>query len=97
MRRDDNEREIINVLEAAGATVQQLDGTGLPDLLVGFRGVTYLIEIKYKAQLSGKGRKKTASGLRESQEAWFALWQGMAVEIATTPREALAAIGVVAT
>lgn len=93
-RRDDNEREIIDALECAGCYVQQLDGTGLPDLLVGFRGETYLLEVKAEHQKSGKGRKRTESGLRPSQETWFALWTGKPVTIATTAAEALKAVGI---
>lgn len=43
-RRDSNEDEIVHALEQAGATVWRLDTP--MDLLVGFRGVTYLIDPK---------------------------------------------------
>ena len=45
-KRDSNEREIINALEAAGATVCQLSIKGMPDLLVGYYGNNYLMEVK---------------------------------------------------
>lgn len=92
-RRDDNERAIVDALRAAGATVQAIDATGVPDLLVGYNGVTYLVEVKQAHGQAGVGMRKTASGLRDSQEAWFAMWRGLTPAIATTPAEALAAIG----
>ena len=43
-RRDDNEYEIIQALEAIGCTVRRLDRP--VDLLVGYRASNYLIEVK---------------------------------------------------
>ena len=92
-RRDDNEREIVSTLRACGATVHRLDGAaGLPDLLVGFRGVTYLLEVKAEHGRSGKGARKTRSGLRETQEAWHWTWNGRPVVVVTDSAEALVAI-----
>jgi hypothetical protein len=45
-RRDENEGPIIAAMLAAGATVLQLDEI---DLLVGFRGLNILIEVKNPA------------------------------------------------
>jgi len=45
-RRDDNEREIIDVLEAVGAQVHQLDQENKPDLAVDFRGEWIFLEVK---------------------------------------------------
>ena len=42
-KRDDNEREIVQALRAAGAFVQALSSI---DLLVGHRGAWHLIEVK---------------------------------------------------
>jgi hypothetical protein len=42
-KRDDNERQIVDALRQAGAFVQPLDAV---DLLVGFRGVWYVMEVK---------------------------------------------------
>jgi hypothetical protein len=62
-RRDANEPAIVQALEAVGAEVWKLSGTGLPDLLVRFRGVLYAPEIKTR---HGK--------LRASQGA-FPVWR----------------------
>ena len=45
---DANQTQVVIALRAAGATVQSLAavGVGVPDLLVGFRGQTYLMEVK---------------------------------------------------
>ena len=47
-RTDGNQAEVVAALQAYGASVQSLAGVGkgCPDLLVGFRGVTYLLEVK---------------------------------------------------
>lgn len=92
-RRDANEGLIIAALEAVGASVQQLDGDGVPDLLCGLAGVTHLIEVKAEHGKAKVGGKRTASGLRESQERWHRAWQGAPVHIVTNTDEALRAIG----
>ena len=76
-KRDDSEREVIDALEAGGATVQQLSGEGVPDLLVGVRGVAYLIEVK-------SGNK----GLTPAQKQWHATWQGPRVEVVRNAAQA---------
>ncbi len=47
-RRDAAETPIRAALQAVGAEVWQLHGTGLPDLLVRFRGTLYAGEVKSK-------------------------------------------------
>lgn len=80
-RRDANEGEIIEVLRAVGASVQTLSIKGAADLLVGFRGVNFLIEVK---TLKGK--------LTDDEVIFHDDWQGQ-VDIARTPEEALEIIG----
>lgn len=92
-RRDACERIIIDALIAIGASVQQLDLTNGPDLLVGHRGNNYLLECKSVAGKPGIGMKKTASGLKQGQEAWMLKWRGMRPVVVTTVDEALRAIG----
>lgn len=79
-RRDQNEREIVQALELAGATVVRLSAGDIPDLLVGFMGVNLLMEVK-----SAKGK------LRPGQEKFFEDWCGNACVVRTVD-EALAAI-----
>ena len=66
-RSDKNQQEIIDALRAVGASVTSIHrvGQGVPDLLVGFRGVTYLMEVK------GKGAKLTSD-----EQDWHDLWRG---------------------
>src|SRR5262245_16863286 len=45
-KRDDVEPAIRNGLRAFGATVKQLSGPGLGDLLVGYRGRWFHLEVK---------------------------------------------------
>jgi len=45
-KRDDNEREIIDALEAVGAQVWQHHEEGFPDLSVAFRGEWTMMEVK---------------------------------------------------
>ena len=69
---DANQTEIVNALRQVGASVQSLaaTGKGVPDLLVGFRGVNWLLEIK-------DGRKvKSARKLTEDQVVWHQIWRG---------------------
>ena len=64
-KRDANERSIIEALKDRGAAVCQLNEPGLPDLLVGFRGLTILIEVK-----AAKAK------LNDEQRAWHKAWTG---------------------
>ena len=78
--RDANEPEIVEALRAVGASVLLIDDI---DLIVGFRGVNYLLEVK------------TATGkLNKKQEKFFRGWVGQ-VNIVRTVDQALALIGAV--
>lgn len=80
-KRDTNEAEIVAALRQMGATVQHLSAPGVPDLLVGFRGNNYLLEVK-----TAKGK------LTEPEHAWFEGWRGQCV-IVRSVEEALQQIG----
>ena len=82
---DANQAEIVADLRKAGATVHSLHevGDGCPDLVVGFRGKNYLIEIK----MPGKS-------LNPLQQYWYATWRGQ-VSVARTSEEALRIIGAI--
>jgi len=78
-RVDQNQKEIVAALKKV-ATVYVI---GLPvDLAVGFRGKTYLLEVK-----SGKGKKLT-----KLQEEFFATWRGHVARVETI-EQAFKAIG----
>ena len=69
-RRDKNEREIVTAFRRAGAAVERLSGKGAPDLVVGFRQRTMLVEVK------------TSTGdLTPAQREWHARWPGSRVHI----------------
>lgn len=65
--RDRNERPIIEALEAQGFCVSQLQGRGVPDLLVAKGRAMWLVEIKQP-----KGTYTPA------QNQWRAKWTGPA-------------------
>lgn len=77
-RRDGNEMPIVNALRKVGCTIKRLD---FCDLLVGWRGRNFLLEVKTE-----KGQ------LKESQEEMVRSWRGQ-YEIVRTAEEALRAIG----
>lgn len=81
-KRDDNEDEIIKALKQVGCSVSQLSGTGVPDLLVGFRQHTYLLEVKE--------RKGTFTA---AQKWWHETWLGQPAVVVRSVEEALRAIG----
>jgi hypothetical protein len=80
---DGNQGEIVAALRKLGATVQSLAalGKGCPDLLVGYAGRNYLLEIKIAG---GK--------VRPDQADWHATWHGQ-VAVVTTWQEAAYACG----
>jgi len=91
-QRDTNEPEIVAALVKAGASVTRINGTGVPDLLVGFRGQTFLLEVKMPAG-DRSGKKRGAAQLNAEQLAWWETWLGRAPVVVRSPAEALAAIG----
>jgi hypothetical protein len=87
--RDKAEPAIISALVAAGASVEALSKKGVPDLLVGFQGVTYLLEVKTPgASKSGNNAKANAG-----QAEWRERWRGAIVHVVETVEQALQAIG----
>jgi len=82
-RVDRNQKEIVEALREAGASVQSLAniGNGCPDLLVGYMGRTYLMEVK------GIDGKYTLD-----QSAWLIRWKGHTVNTVRTKHDALKAI-----
>lgn len=93
--RDAAEKAIITALRSVGASVYQVSGKDLPDLLVGFRGVTTLLEVKSRILTEDKGRKPRVRETRvsEGQKDFMAAWQGGPALVVFTPEAALIAIG----
>lgn len=85
---DANQAEIVAALRAVGATVQPLHavGQGCPDLLVGYRGINFLLEVK-------DGEKPpSARKLTPDQVSWHDTWRGT-VHVVMNPKIALEIIG----
>lgn len=69
---DENQPEIVDALRAMGCSVTILSavGNGCPDILVGFRGINLLFEIK-----DGK-KPKSKRQLTSDQVKWHTAWNG---------------------
>lgn len=81
---DAGQDQIVSALRAMGATVRIVtQGNGLPDLLVGYRGFTILMEVK-------DGRKPpSARKLTEAEQKFFDEWRGGLLAIVNNVDEAL--------
>jgi len=89
-RTDDNHEQIVKALRAVGATVQSLAavGRGVPDLLVGYQGKTFLLEIK-------DGSKSLSQRqLTEDQMRFHDDWTGGPLLVVESVNAAWAAIGI---
>lgn len=85
-RTDANQSDVVTALRYYGATVQptSMVGDGVPDLLVGVGGRTFLIEVK-------DGSKPSAARkLTPAQEKWFSEWRGEPVFVAESAAVAVA-------
>jgi Holliday junction resolvase len=70
-RIDDNQNDIVAALRKAGATVRIISqGEGIPDLLVGFRGETILLEVK------DGNKPPSARTLTDAEKKFFDEWEG---------------------
>jgi hypothetical protein len=86
LRVDANQSQVISALEAAGATVEVI---GKPvDLLVGFRGRFFLMEVK------DGGKKKSAQKKTALQERVFSKFEGCPISLVDGPEAALRALNV---
>ena len=96
--RDSNEKPIVEVLVTAGASVTKLGDEGAPDLLVGFRGRTFLLEVKRPLGARGglpehREHEGGRGDLTRAQVKWWDGWRGEPAVVVRTPAEALAVIG----
>lgn len=81
---DPNQKEIVAALRSAGASV---DIIGDPvDLVVGYRGKNFLMEVKRDAK----------ARMQPSQVAFMSEWRGQVVRV-NSINEALAVIGITTT
>jgi hypothetical protein len=86
-RHDSNQIEIVSALRQAGATVAILSnvGGGIPDLLVGWRGINLLLEVK---NLDGRGKRLTPA-----ESEFMDTWRGQ-VAIVEDLADVLVLLGV---
>lgn len=87
---DANHTQVVKALRAAGATVQSLAavGKGVPDLLVGFRGQTLLMEVK------DGNKPPSARQLTKDQLTWHGEWCGGPLAVVDGVDAALRVLGV---
>lgn len=81
--RDGNEKEVVDALQQIGASVFRLDKPC--DLLVGYRGRNYLLEVKLPV---GPRGGTSHSHLNEWQEEFEDTWHGQ-FTVVRSPREAV--------
>jgi|GEM_PF-3245695 len=60
-KRDANEPDIISAYEKMGCAVERLNGAGIPDLLVSFKGFQEVVEVKTKDGKLNKAQKEFRS------------------------------------
>jgi hypothetical protein len=89
-RVDANQNEIVETLRRVGASVAVTShvGGGFPDIVVGFRGVNYLFEIKDGSKPPSKRR------LTEDEQGWHDGWNGEVI-VVNSADEALKEIGTI--
>jgi hypothetical protein len=89
-RVDANQPGIVAGLRAAGCTVAPAHavGRGFPDLVVGYRGCTYLLEVK------DGDKPPSARKLTPAQVDWHGEWRGH-MAVVCNLAEALDAVGIV--
>lgn len=80
-KRDITEPSIVDALKRVGFSICRMDQP--VDLLAGFRGVTYLVEVK-------SGSKGYAKALNENQQTFAAQWNGSPVFILRSADDAIA-------
>lgn len=82
---DANQAVIVAALEKIGALVHDMSlmGSGFPDLLVGYKGCFYLLEVK-------TGKRK----LNKLQVPFHKKWKGYSIFVVHSPKEALEVLGV---
>ncbi len=89
-RTDANQNEIVQALRDVGASVAITSamGKGFPDIVAGYRGINYLIEIKDGSKSPSKRR------LTPDEQEFHDLWRGAAI-VVNDVDEALKAIGAI--
>lgn len=83
-RRDANHTEVVDALHQIGASVLDLAdvGGGCPDLLVGYRGVNFLLEVK------DGNKPPSARKLTKAEQKFFLDWRGL-IDIVSSAQGAI--------
>lgn len=86
-RVDANQKEIVSALRKLGCSVTSLAnvGAGVPDLLVGYKGVNYLLEVK-----NGK-KPPSERRLTSDQQTFHAHWNGC-ISVVSSAETAISAV-----
>ena len=76
-RVDGNQTHIVGIFRKLGATVAHthMIGQGFPDIVVGYKGVNYLVEIKDPRMPPSKRK------LTPDEQKFFDAWKGAAFVI----------------
>ena len=83
-RIDDNQNDIVAALRKAGAYVRIISqGEGIPDLLVGFKGETMLMEVK------DGNKPPSARTLTDAEKKFFDEWRGGLLVVVDSVEDAL--------
>jgi Holliday junction resolvase len=86
---DRNQSEVVDALRKVGASVQSLAsiGKGCPDLLVGYHGILYLMEVKDGTKIPSQ------QVLNKDQIKWHEAWNGSPVYVVRSIEQALKILG----
>ena len=88
-RLDSNQKDIVKELRqypgVSAHSVASL-GHGFPDVIVGFRGRNYLVEIK------DPNKPPSARKLTDDEKAWHETWTGQ-VDVAETTEQIISLFG----
>ena len=83
-RIDSNQNSIVKALRDHGATVRVVtQGDGIPDLLVGYKGYTALLELKDGDKFPSQRK------LTPAEQKFFDEWRGGILVIVNSVEEAL--------
>lgn len=86
-RVDENQSDIVSSLRAIGAIVRVISqGDGIPDLLVGFQGQTFLLEVK------DGNKPPSARKLTPAEQKFFDEWRGGRLAVVNSVDEAIAVV-----
>jgi len=91
--KDANHDTVVSELRQLGATVLELHqlGDDKPDLIVGYRGVTALVELKPAGKAYTPDAREKARAAR--QRDYLANWAGGPAFVATCTRDVLVVMG----